>query len=426
MKITDIIAREVLDSRGNPTVEVELEIDNKFIEKAIVPSGASTGSKEALELRDNDQRYGGKGVLKAVKNINEIIRPVLIGMNPLNQVYIDKTLIKLDNTSDKSKLGANAILGVSLATARCAAKALGMPLYRYLGGVNARIMPVPMMNVLNGGSHADNSVDFQEYMIMPVGAKTFREALEMGANVFHTLKSILKEEGFSTGLGDEGGFAPNFKDNEEPLKYLEKAITKAGYNLDTDFKLALDVAASEFYEDGYYYFKKSSKQKLTSQEMVDYLENLTNKYPIISLEDGLNEEDYAGWKELTLRLGKKIQIVGDDLFVTNPKLIKEGIKEGIANAVLIKINQIGTISETFEAMEIAKRSGYKVIVSHRSGETEDSSIADIAVSFNAGEIKTGSISRSDRIAKYNQLLRIEEDLKDAIYEGIDTFTNINI
>lgn len=283
-----------------------------------------------------------------------------------------------------------------------------------------------MMNVLNGGSHADNSVDFQEYMIMPVGAKTFREALEMGANVFHTLKSILKEEGFSTGLGDEGGFAPNFKDNEEPLKYLEKAITKAGYNLDTDFKLALDVAASEFYEDGYYYFKKSSKQKLTSQEMVDYLENLTNKYPIISLEDGLNEEDYAGWKELTLRLGKKIQIVGDDLFVTNPKLIKEGIKEGIANAVLIKINQIGTISETFEAMEIAKRSGYKVIVSHRSGETEDSSIADIAVSFNAGEIKTGSISRSDRIAKYNQLLRIEEDLKDAIYEGIDTFTNINI
>lgn len=426
MKITDIIAREVLDSRGNPTVEVELEIDNKFIEKAIVPSGASTGSKEALELRDNDQRYGGKGVLKAVKNINEIIRPVLIGMNPLNQVHIDKTLIKLDNTSDKSKLGANAILGVSLANARCAAKALGIPLYRYLGGVNARIMPVPMMNVLNGGSHADNSVDFQEYMIMPVGAKTFREALEMGANVFHTLKSILKEEGFSTGLGDEGGFAPNFKDNEEPLKYLEKAITKAGYNLDTDFKLALDVAASEFYEDGYYYFKKSSKQKLTSQEMVDYLENLTNKYPIISLEDGLNEEDYAGWKELTLRLGKKIQIVGDDLFVTNPKLIKEGIKEGIANAVLIKINQIGTISETFEAMEIAKRSGYKVIVSHRSGETEDSSIADIAVSFNAGEIKTGSISRSDRIAKYNQLLRIEEDLKDAIYEGIDTFTNINI
>lgn len=426
MKITDIIAREVLDSRGNPTVEVELEIDNKFTERAIVPSGASTGSKEALELRDNDQRYGGKGVLKAVKNINEIIRPVLIGMNPLNQVHIDKTLIKLDNTSDKSKLGANAILGVSLANARCAAKALGIPLYRYLGGVNARIMPVPMMNVLNGGSHADNSVDFQEYMIMPVGAKTFREALEMGANVFHTLKSILKEEGFSTGLGDEGGFAPNFKDNEEPLKYLEKAITKAGYNLDTDFKLALDVAASEFYEDGYYYFKKSSKQKLTSQEMVDYLENLTNKYPIISLEDGLNEEDYAGWKELTLRLGKKIQIVGDDLFVTNPKLIKEGIKEGIANAVLIKINQIGTISETFEAMEIAKRSGYKVIVSHRSGETEDSSIADIAVSFNAGEIKTGSISRSDRIAKYNQLLRIEEDLKDAIYEGIDTFTNINI
>lgn len=426
MKITDIIAREVLDSRGNPTVEVELEIDNKFTERAIVPSGASTGSKEALELRDNDQRYGGKGVLKAAKNINEIIRPVLIGMNPLNQVHIDKTLIKLDNTSDKSKLGANAILGVSLANARCAAKALGMPLYRYLGGVNARIMPVPMMNVLNGGSHADNSVDFQEYMIMPVGAKTFREALEMGANVFHTLKSILKEEGFSTGLGDEGGFAPNFKDNEEPLKYLEKAITKAGYNLDTDFKLALDVAASEFYEDGYYYFKKSSKQKLTSQEMVDYLENLTNKYPIISLEDGLNEEDYAGWKELTLRLGKKIQIVGDDLFVTNPKLIKEGIKEGIANAVLIKINQIGTISETFEAMEIAKRSGYKVIVSHRSGETEDSSIADIAVCFNAGEIKTGSISRSDRIAKYNQLLRIEEDLKDAIYEGIDTFTNINI
>lgn len=426
MKITDIIAREVLDSRGNPTVEVELEIDNKFIEKAIVPSGASTGSKEALELRDNDQRYGGKGVLKAVKNINEIIRPVLIGMNSLNQVHIDKTLIKLDNTSDKSKLGANAILGVSLANARCAAKALGIPLYRYLGGINARIMPVPMMNVLNGGSHADNSVDFQEYMIMPVGAKTFREALEMGANVFHTLKSILKEEGFSTGLGDEGGFAPNFKDNEEPLKYLEKAITKAGYNLDTDFKLALDVAASEFYEDGYYYFKKSSKQKLTSQEMVDYLENLTNKYPIISLEDGLDEEDYAGWKELTLRLGKKIQIVGDDLFVTNPKLIKEGIKEGIANAVLIKINQIGTISETFEAMEIAKRSGYKVIVSHRSGETEDSSIADIAVSFNAGEIKTGSISRSDRIAKYNQLLRIEEDLKDAIYEGIATFTNLDI
>lgn len=426
MKITDIIAREVLDSRGNPTVEVELEIDHKFRERAIVPSGASTGSKEALELRDNDSRYGGKGVLKAVKNVNEIIRPVLIGMDPLNQVHIDKTLLKLDNTSDKSRLGANAILGVSLACARCASIALGLPLYRYLGGVNAKILPVPMMNVLNGGRHADTSVDFQEYMIIPVGAKSFREALEMGASVFHTLKTILKEEGFSTGLGDEGGFAPNFKDNEEPLKYLRKAITEAGYNLDTDFKLALDVAASEFYEDGYYYFKKSNKQKLTSKEMVDYLEYLTSKYPIISLEDGLDEEDYEGWKDLTKRLGKKVQIVGDDLFVTNPSLIKEGIKEGIANAVLIKINQIGTISETFDAMEIAKRSGYKVIVSHRSGETEDSSIADIAVSFNAGEIKTGSISRSDRIAKYNELLRIEEDLKDALYEGIETFTNIEI
>ena len=427
-RIIDVHAREVLDSRGNPTVEVEVYTECGDFGRAIVPSGASTGSKEALELRDNDKsRYMGKGVLKAVENVNEILSKVVIGMDVTDQVGIDHALIEADGTKDKSKYGANAILGISLAVARCAANHYGMPLYRYLGGVNAKKLPVPMMNVLNGGSHADSSVDFQEFMIMPVGASSIHEAIRMGSEVFHTLKNVLKEMGQVTAVGDEGGFAPNLEDNEAPLKCIVEAITKAGYEPGKDIFIAMDVAASEFYntETKKYELKKSNGGEKTTSEMIDWLEELVNKYPIISIEDGLSEDDWDGWSELTRRLGKKIQLVGDDLFVTNASILQEGINNDTANAILIKVNQIGTLTETFDAMELARSHGYTAIVSHRSGETEDTTIADIAVAFNAGQIKTGSMSRTDRIAKYNQLMRIEEELGDeAIYPGIHAFYNI--
>ena len=427
-RIIDVHAREVLDSRGNPTVEVEVYTECGDFGRAIVPSGASTGSKEALELRDNDKsRYMGKGVLKAVENVNEILSKVVIGMDVTDQVGIDHALIEADGTKDKSKYGANAILGISLAVARCAANHYGMPLYRYLGGVNAKKLPVPMMNVLNGGSHADSSVDFQEFMIMPVGASSIHEAIRMGSEVFHTLKNVLKEMGQVTAVGDEGGFAPNLEDNEAPLKCIVEAITKAGYEPGKDIFIAMDVAASEFYhtETKKYELKKSNGGEKTTSEMIDWLEELVNKYPIISIEDGLSEDDWDGWSELTRRLGKKIQLVGDDLFVTNASILQEGINKDTANAILIKVNQIGTLTETFDAMELARSHGYTAIVSHRSGETEDTTIADIAVAFNAGQIKTGSMSRTDRIAKYNQLMRIEEELGDeAIYPGIHAFYNI--
>ena len=427
-RIIDVHAREVLDSRGNPTVEVEVYTECGDFGRAIVPSGASTGSKEALELRDNDKsRYMGKGVLKAVENVNEILSKVVIGMDVTDQVGIDHALIEADGTKDKSKYGANAILGISLAVARCAANHYGMPLYRYLGGVNAKKLPVPMMNVLNGGSHADSSVDFQEFMIMPVGASSIHEAIRMGSEVFHTLKNVLKEMGQVTAVGDEGGFAPNLEDNEAPLKCIVEAITKAGYEPGKDIFIAMDVAASEFYntETKKYELKKSNGGEKTTSEMIDWLEELVNKYPIISIEDGLSEDDWDGWNELTRRLGKKIQLVGDDLFVTNASILQEGINKDTANAILIKVNQIGTLTETFDAMELARSHGYTAIVSHRSGETEDTTIADIAVAFNAGQIKTGSMSRTDRIAKYNQLMRIEEELGDeAIYPGIHAFYNI--
>ena len=427
-RIIDVHAREVLDSRGNPTVEVEVYTECGDFGRAIVPSGASTGSKEALELRDNDKsRYMGKGVLKAVENVNEVLSKVVIGMDVTDQVGIDHALIEADGTKDKSKYGANAILGISLAVARCAANHYGMPLYRYLGGVNAKKLPVPMMNVLNGGSHADSSVDFQEFMIMPVGASSIHEAIRMGSEVFHTLKNVLKEMGQVTAVGDEGGFAPNLEDNEAPLKCIVEAITRAGYEPGKDIAIAMDVAASEFYntETKKYELKKSNGGEKTTSEMIDWLEELVNKYPIISIEDGLSEDDWDGWSELTRRLGKKIQLVGDDLFVTNASILQEGINKDTANAILIKVNQIGTLTETFDAMELARSHGYTAIVSHRSGETEDTTIADIAVAFNAGQIKTGSMSRTDRIAKYNQLMRIEEELGDeAIYPGIHAFYNI--
>ncbi len=427
-RIIDVHAREVLDSRGNPTVEVEVYTECGDFGRAIVPSGASTGSKEALELRDNDKsRYMGKGVLKAVENVNEVLSKVVIGMDVTDQVSIDHALIEADGTKDKSKYGANAILGISLAVAHCAANHYGMPLYRYLGGVNAKKLPVPMMNVLNGGSHADSSVDFQEFMIMPVGASSIHEAIRMGSEVFHSLKNVLKEMGQVTAVGDEGGFAPNLEDNEAPLKCIVKAITKAGYEPGKDIFIAMDVAASEFYntETKKYELKKSNGGEKTTSEMIDWLEELVNKYPIISIEDGLSEDDWDGWNELTRRLGKKIQLVGDDLFVTNASILQEGINKDTANAILIKVNQIGTLTETFDAMELARSHGYTAIVSHRSGETEDTTIADIAVAFNAGQIKTGSMSRTDRIAKYNQLMRIEEELGDeAIYPSIHAFYNI--
>ena len=427
-RIIDIHAREVLDSRGNPTVEVEVYTECGEMGRASVPSGASTGEREALELRDGDKsRFMGKGVLTAVHNVNDILAPEIIGMDVTDQVGIDKKLIELDGTKDKSKYGANAILGISMAVARCAANHYGMPLYRYLGGTNAKKLPVPMMNVLNGGSHADSSVDFQEFMIMPVGAKSIHEAIRMGSEVFHNLKSVLKAAGQVTAVGDEGGFAPNLKDNEEPLKCIMEAIEKAGYKPGEDICIAMDVAASEFYnpETKMYDLVKSNGGSKTTDEMIDWFEELVNKYPIISIEDGLGENDWEGWKKLTDRLGKKVQLVGDDLFVTNTSILQEGINKDIANAILIKVNQIGTLTETFDAMELARSHGYTAVVSHRSGETEDPTIADIAVAFNAGQIKTGSMSRTDRIAKYNQLMRIEEELGDeAIYPGRHAFYNI--
>ncbi|EMT45817.1 MULTISPECIES: phosphopyruvate hydratase [Anoxybacillus] len=426
--IIDIYAREVLDSRGNPTVEVEVYTESGAFGRALVPSGASTGEYEAVELRDGDkERYLGKGVLQAVKNVNEVIAPALIGSYDVTeQVAIDRALIALDGTENKGKLGANAILGVSMAVARAAADYLGIPLYQYLGGFNAKTLPVPMMNILNGGAHADNNVDIQEFMIMPVGAPNFREALRMGAEIFHSLKSVLKAKGYNTAVGDEGGFAPNLKSNEEALETIIEAIEKAGYKPGTEVMLAMDVASSELYnkETGKYHLEGEGVVK-TSEEMVAWYEELVNKYPIISIEDGLDENDWAGHKLLTERLGKKVQLVGDDLFVTNTKKLAQGIEQGVGNSILIKVNQIGTLTETFEAIEMAKRAGYTAVISHRSGETEDSTIADIAVATNAGQIKTGAPSRTDRVAKYNQLLRIEDQLGEtAVYDGVKTFYNL--
>jgi phosphopyruvate hydratase len=425
--IIDVIGREVLDSRGNPTVEVEVQLDNGVIGRAIVPSGASTGVHEAVELRDADKsRYSGKGTLNAVKNVNGVIADALIGWNSLDQVEIDKMLIQLDGTENKGKLGANAILGASMAVAIASAKALRMPLYKYLGGTNAKILPTPMMNILNGGSHADNTVDIQEFMIMPVGADNFREGLRMGAEIFHELKAVLKEKGMNTAVGDEGGFAPNLATNEDAIRAILEAVERAGYEAGKDIKIALDVAASEFYDSEKDNYNLTGEGVVrTADEMVDYYEMLCEKYPVISIEDGLAEDDWKGWKILTERLGNKIQLVGDDLFVTNTKRLSEGIEKGIANSILIKVNQIGTLTETFDAIEMAKKAGYTAVVSHRSGESEDTTIADIVVGLNAGQIKTGSLSRTDRIAKYNQLLRIEERLGDAgQYAGLDAFYNI--
>lgn len=426
--ITEIYAREVLDSRGNPTVEVEVLTESGAFGRALVPSGASTGEYEAVELRDGDKsRYLGKGVLKAVQNVNEVIAPEIVGYNVLDQVGIDKSMIELDGTPNKGKLGANAILGVSLAVAHAAADFLGVPLYQYLGGFNAKQLPVPMMNILNGGKHADNNVDIQEFMVMPVGAANFREALRMGAEVFHSLKSVLKGKGLNTAVGDEGGFAPNLRSNEEALATIVEAIEKAGYKPGEDVLLALDVAASELYnkEDGKYHFKGEGVVR-SSEEMVDFYEELVNKYPIISIEDGLDENDWEGHKLLTDRIGNRVQLVGDDLFVTNTEKLAQGIEKGVANSILIKVNQIGTLTETFDAIEMAKRAGYTAVVSHRSGETEDTTIADIAVATNAGQIKTGAPSRTDRVAKYNQLLRIEDQLGDiAQYLGKKAFYNLS-
>ncbi|MED0663084.1 phosphopyruvate hydratase [Geobacillus thermodenitrificans] len=425
--IIDVYAREVLDSRGNPTVEVEIYTEEGGFGRALVPSGASTGEYEAVELRDGDKnRYLGKGVLKAVENVNEVIAPEIIGLEVTDQVAIDRALIELDGTENKGKLGANAILGVSLAVARAAADELGLPLYQYLGGFNAKTLPVPMMNILNGGAHADNNVDIQEFMIMPVGAESFREALRMGAEIFHSLKAVLKAKGYNTAVGDEGGFAPNLKSNEEALQTIIEAIEKAGYKPGEQVMLAMDVASSELYnkEDGKYHLEGEGVVK-TSEEMVAWYEELVSKYPIISIEDGLDENDWEGHKLLTERLGHKVQLVGDDLFVTNTKKLAEGIEKGVGNSILIKVNQIGTLTETFDAIEMAKRAGYTAVVSHRSGETEDSTIADIAVATNAGQIKTGAPSRTDRVAKYNQLLRIEDELgHTAIYQGIRSFYNL--
>ncbi len=416
--IESIFARQILDSRGNPTIEVDVITETGASGRAAVPSGASTGVHEAVELRDGDKKkYMGKGVLKAVDNVNSKIAEEIVGMSVFEQNLIDKMMIELDGTPNKGKLGANAILGVSLAVARAAAVESGQPLYRYIGGVNANTLPVPMMNILNGGSHADNSIDFQEFMVMPVGADTFSEAVRMGAEVFHTLKGVLHDKGLSTNVGDEGGFAPNIKSNEEAIEIVLKAIEKAGYKPGSDIFIALDPAASEFYDSKTktYHFKKSSGKKLKPLEMADYWANWAKKYPIISLEDGLAEDDWTGWKALTDKIGKKVQLVGDDLFVTNVKRLQMGIDKGVANAILVKVNQIGTLTETIDAVNLAKRNAYKSVMSHRSGETEDSTIADLAVALNTGQIKTGSASRSDRMAKYNQLIRIEEELGETAY-----------
>ncbi|MBC1559410.1 phosphopyruvate hydratase [Listeria booriae] len=425
--ITEVYAREVLDSRGNPTIEVEVYTETGAFGRALVPSGASTGEYEAVELRDGDSsRYLGKGVLKAVENVNDIIADKIIGFDVTDQIGLDQAMIELDGTENKGKLGANAILGVSLAAARAAAEELGLELYEYIGGVNAKVLPVPMMNIVNGGEHADNNVDIQEFMVMPVGAKTFSEALRMGAEILHNLKTVLKGKGLNTGVGDEGGFAPDLKSNEEALETIIEAIKKAGYTPGEQVKLAMDAASSEFYnrETGNYELKGEGVTR-TSEEMVAWYEELVNKYPIISIEDGLDENDWKGHKLLTERIGDHVQLVGDDLFVTNTKKLKEGIDNGIANSILIKVNQIGTLTETLDAIEMAKRAGYTAVVSHRSGETEDSTIADIAVATNAGQIKTGAPTRTDRVAKYNQLLRIEDNLGNlAQYHGDDTFYNL--
>ena len=425
VEIVDIVGRQILDSRCFPTVEVEVYLEDGTMGRAAVPSGASTGIYEAVELRDGDKDdYMGKSVRKAVQNVNDTIAEELIGCNVFDQTYIDKTLIELDGTDNKGKLGANAILGVSLACAQAAANSLQIPLYQYIGGVNAKVLPVPMMNIINGGSHADNSVDLQEFMVMPVGAKTFSCALKMCAEVYHTLKKILNDKGYSTGIGDEGGFAPNLKSNEEAIEVIIEAITKAGYKPGEDVYIAIDAASSEYYQDGKYVLEHEGKT-LSASEMVDFLEAWVDKYPIISIEDGMAEEDWEGWKLLTDRLGKKVQLVGDDLFVTNTKRLETGIEKGVGNSILIKLNQIGTLTETLNAIEMANRAGYTAVVSHRSGETEDTTIADLVVAVNAGQIKTGAPARSERVAKYNQLIRIEEELEDvAEYRGRKAFFNI--
>ena len=424
--IVDIVGREILDSRGNPTVECDVLLESGVMGRAAVPSGASTGSREAIELRDNDKsRYGGKGVLKAVEHVNTQIADQVMGLDAQEQAFLDRTLLDLDGTDNKSKLGANAMLAVSMAVARAAADESGLPLYRYFGGSGAMQMPVPMMNVINGGAHANNNLDMQEFMIIPVGAPTFREAVRYGAEVFHALKKILHDKGMSTAVGDEGGFAPSVANHEAAIELILQAIDKAGYEAGTQIALGLDCAASEFYKDGKYHLAGEGGLQLNSSEFTDLLSNWVDKYPIISIEDGMHEGDWDGWKLLTDKLGKKVQIVGDDLFVTNTKILREGIKQGVANSILIKINQIGTLTETFAAIEMAKRAGYTAVISHRSGETEDSTIADIAVGTNALQIKTGSLSRSDRMSKYNQLLRIEEDLGDvASYPGRGAFYNL--
>jgi enolase len=432
--IVDVYGREILDSRGNPTVEVEVELADGSVGRAAVPSGASTGAFEAVELRDDDKsRYLGKGVLTAVDNVNDAIASEVVGMDALDQVSIDQLMIEIDGTPNKAKLGANAILGVSLAVAKAAANSLGLPLYRYLGGVNSKELPVPMMNILNGGKHADNSVDLQEFMVMPVGAGSFNECLRWGAEIFHALKKVLKDKGYGTAVGDEGGYAPNLKSNQEALDVIMLAIEKAGFKPGDDIRIAMDPASTELWdegkkkgEEGKYYFWKSDMLK-TSAEMVDFWADLANNYPIISIEDGMAEEDWEGWKLLTERLGRKVQLVGDDLFVTNTERLSKGIDLGVANSILIKVNQIGTLTETLNAIEMAKRAGYTAIVSHRSGETEDATIADIAVATNAGQIKTGAPSRTDRVAKYNQLLRIEDLLgEEAIYPGKKAFYNLKL
>jgi enolase len=421
--IEQITAREILDSRGNPTIEAEVMLIGGEVGRAAVPSGASTGEHEAVELRDEDKkRYGGKGVLKAVRNVQQIIAPEIEGMDALDQSEIDAALIDLDGTKNKAKLGANALLAVSMATARAAAAHVELPLYKYLGGPNARLLPLPMMNILNGGAHADNNVDFQEFMVVPVGARTFREALQTGAEIFHALKAVLKKAGLATSVGDEGGFAPNLRSNEEAVETILEAITQAGYKTTRDVMLALDPAASEFYDGASYVFKKSDKRKLSSDEMAAFWKDWANKYPIISIEDGMAENDWDGWKTLTIELGARVQLVGDDLFVTNTKFLRKGIEQNCANSILIKVNQIGTLTETLDCIELAKTHNRTVVISHRSGETEDPFIADLAVATGAGQIKTGSLSRSDRIAKYNQLLRIEEDLRTAArFPGMDAF-----
>ncbi|HIJ94793.1 MAG TPA: phosphopyruvate hydratase [Desulfuromonadales bacterium] len=425
-EIVDVYAREILDSRGNPTLEVEVFLESGAFGRAAVPSGASTGEREAMELRDGDKsRYLGKGVLQAVDNVNNIIAEEVIGMEADDQVGVDMKMIELDGTEFKTNLGANAILGVSLAVAKAAAEEAGQPLYKYIGGANARELPLPMMNIINGGAHADNNVDIQEFMIMPAGACCFKEALRMGAEIFHALKGVLKGKGYNTAVGDEGGFAPNLKSNEEALEVIMEAIVKAGYKPGEDVLLALDVASSELFKDGKYTLENEAQKVKTPLELVDFYEDLVNRYPIISIEDGMAENDWDGWKLLTDRLGKRIQIVGDDLFVTNPKILKEGIQKGIANSILIKLNQIGTLTETLEAIEMAKRAGYTTVISHRSGETEDTTLADLAVAVNSGQLKTGSLCRTDRVAKYNQLLRIEDELDStALFKGHDVFYNI--